>query len=216
VDWRISGDYLESCNCDPVCPCRMVNGVLGARSTHGICYGVLSWLVREGHCGDTPLDGLAAVLVIRYSDDEPGSPWSMVLHLDERAGGAQRKALADILLGRLGGPHVLTLPWVRKPSDLLDVRVSRIEVGDGQLRVGTAVRLDATRPFETSDDVRCIVPGYDRAGRELIADGLVVDDDPFSWELAATAAFAGGFDYASEEDATSPTGQETPVPPMPQ
>jgi hypothetical protein len=215
MDWRIAGDYLESCNCDAVCPCRMVNGVLGGRSTHGICFGVLSWLVRDGHCGSTPLDGLAAALVIRYSDDEPGSPWTMVLHVDERGDERQQEALADILLGRLGGPHVLTLPWVRKPSELLDVRVSSIEVGGGFLQVGTAVRLAATEPFETGDDVRCIVPGYHRDGTERIADEHVVHDDPFDWELTGTCAYAGVFDYASEEE-TSPTGQAMPVPPMPQ
>jgi hypothetical protein len=215
VDWRIAGDYLESCNCDQICPCRIVNGVLGGRSTHGFCYGVLSWLIREGHCGDLPLSGFCAALVIRYSDDEPGSPWSMVLHVDERGDERQREALADILLGRLGGPHVLTLPWVRKPSELLDTRVSRIEIGDGELRVGTAVRLRATQPYETDDDVRCVVPGYDRTGTELIADELFVEDDPIGWQLAGNCAYASDFDYASADE-TSPTGQATPVPPIPQ
>jgi Protein of unknown function (DUF1326) len=214
VDWRIAGDYLESCNCDPICPCRMINGVLGGRSTHGICYGVLTWRIEEGHCAETPLDALAAALVIRYSDDEPGSPWSMVLHLDERGDEQQRESVADILLGRLGGPEILRLPWVRKPSHLIDVRVSRIELGDGKARVGEAVRLRASRPFETGDDVRCVVPGYDVQGKELVADEHVVDDDPFSWELRATCGYASRFDYVSAE--TTPTGQETPVPPIPQ
>ena len=192
----------------------MVNGVAGGRSTHGVCYGVLSWQIEHGHSGDILLAGLSAALVMRYSDDEPGSPWSMVLHLDERGDERQREALADILLGRRGGPHVLRLPWVRKPSELLDVRVSRVEVEDGQLRVGAAVRLQAYQPFETSDEVRCIVPGYDRPGTELVTDELIVDDEPFSWELTANCAYASDFDYSSED--TSPTGQATPVPPIPQ
>ena len=50
--WRIRGSYFESCNCDAICPCRMVGGRKGGRSTHGICFGVLSWLVEEGHAGD--------------------------------------------------------------------------------------------------------------------------------------------------------------------
>src|SRR6266487_1674191 len=101
MDWRVAGYYLESCNCDAICPCRMVNGVQGGRSTHGICFGVLSWRIEKGHCGDVPLDGLAVAFVIRYDDDEAGSPWSIVLHVDERADGRQRQALENIFLGRL-------------------------------------------------------------------------------------------------------------------
>ena len=145
MSWRIAGRYFESCNCEAICPCRMVGGIVGGRSTYGVCYGVLCWAVDEGELDGTLLGGLAAALVIGYDDDEPGSPWRIVLHLDERGDASQRAALENILLGRLGGPGILRLPWVRKPSELLDVRVSPIELGEGSLRVGRAVRLRATR-----------------------------------------------------------------------
>ena len=109
----------------------MVGGIVGGRSTYGVCYGVLCWAVDEGELDGTLLGGLAAALVIGYDDDEPGSPWRIVLHLDERGDASQRAALENILLGRLGGPGILRLPWVRKPSELLDVRVSPIELGEG-------------------------------------------------------------------------------------
>jgi hypothetical protein len=48
VSYSVSGTYFESCNCDPICPCRMVDGVPGGRSTHGICEGLLAWLVEDG------------------------------------------------------------------------------------------------------------------------------------------------------------------------
>ena len=38
----------------------MIGGVAGGRSTYGICFGVLSWLVEDGHAGDVDLSGLAA------------------------------------------------------------------------------------------------------------------------------------------------------------
>ena len=122
VSWHIEGDYFESCNCEAICPCRMVGGVPGGRSTYGICLGVLSWLVREGQADGVDLGGLAAAFVIRYDDDEPGSPWSFVVHVDERGNAEQRAALAEILTGKLGGDDVLRLPWVRKPSEELAVR----------------------------------------------------------------------------------------------
>ena len=96
MSWRIRGSYFESCNCDAICPCRTVGDVPGGRSTHGICFGVLSWLVAEGHAGDVDLSGLAAAFVIRYDDDEPGSPWSFVVHVDERGSERQQAALSQL------------------------------------------------------------------------------------------------------------------------
>jgi hypothetical protein len=59
------------------------------------------------------------------------------------------------------------------------------------------VRLSATRPVESLADVSCLISGYERIGRELYADELVVDDDPFAWELSGNCAFASDFEYAS-------------------
>ena len=199
--WRIRGSYFESCNCEAICPCRMVGGRKGGRSTHGICFGVLSWLIEEGHAGDVGLSGLAAAFVIRYDDDEPGSPWSFVVHVDERGSEDQRQALAAILTGDLGGEAVLRLPWVSKPSELIDVRSSPIEIEHGasghELRVGRAVTLRASRPYETDEIVACGIPGYGYPGTELLADELVVEDGPFAWELSGNCAFASPFDYSS-------------------
>jgi len=179
----------------------MVGGRKGGRSTHGICFGVLSWLVEEGHAGDVDLSGLAAAFLVRYDDDEPGSPWSFVVHVDERGSAEQRQALAAILTGELGGEAILRLPWVSKPSKLIDVRVSPIEIENGvsghELRVGRAVTLTASRPFETDEVVACGIPGYGFPGTELLADALVVEDVPFAWELIGNCAFVSPFDYAS-------------------
>jgi hypothetical protein len=60
VGWRIAGAYFESCNCEAICPCRMVGGVPGGRSTYGVCYGTLAWRIDEGHADDLDLSGLAA------------------------------------------------------------------------------------------------------------------------------------------------------------
>ena len=200
MSWHIEGDYFESCNCDAICPCRRVGDRQGGRSTHGVCLGVLSWLVRSGDADGVDLGGLAAAFTIRYSDDEPGSPWSFVVHVDERGSDEQRRALADILTGRRGGEDVMGLPWVRKPSEELDVRVSPIELrrGDGghELRVGSSVELTATRPFETDERVSCVIPGHHVAGTEYYADRLVVRDEPFEWELAGNCAFVSTFSYS--------------------
>jgi hypothetical protein len=202
VTYSVGGSYFETCNCDPICPCRMVDGIKGGRSTYGICFGALAWLVEHGRVGDVDVSGLAVVLVVRYDDDEPGSPWTIVLHVDTAGDERQRAALADVFLGRLGGPRVAVLPWVRKARHLVEVRTNAIAlVPDGGgyvLRVGDAVRAQAIRPAPSDSVVRCGIPGYDEPGRELVADELVVQDDPFGWKLMENCAFASRFAYASE------------------
>ena len=200
MEWRLSGSYFEACNCEAICPCRMVAGVAGGRSTYGECVAVLGWRVERGRADGLDLDGLHAALVIRYHDDEPGSPWTILLHVDERGSDEQRAALESILLGRAGGPHIVELPWVRKPSELVDVVASPIELRDGpphELLVGDSVRLAASRAVEDQAPVACGIPGYDRVGTELYADELWVDEEPFHWAFAGRCAFATDFDYAS-------------------
>ena len=201
VSYAVSGSYFESCNCDPICPCRMTDGIPGGRSTYGVCYGALAWLVEDGQVGEVDVTGLKVALTVMYDDDELGSPWTIVLHVDADGSEQQQAALADVFLGNLGGPHVGLLPWVRKARHLVEVRVDSIELlpdGDGyKLNVGTAVRVSATRPIESDAVVRCGIPGYDQPGRELVADELRIDDDPFAWELSGNCAYASRFAYAS-------------------
>jgi hypothetical protein len=199
VSWQISGTYFESCNCDAICPCRRVGGVAIGRSTHGVCIGALSWLVEEGHDDGVDLAGLAAVLVFDYDDDEEGSPWQLLLHVDARGDDAQREALAEILLGRRGGEHVLELPWVRKPCRSQSVVSSRIEVDHTPqrqwFRVRDEVVVRAAGPVETDQTVTCIVPGHDRPGTELHVESLRVEEAPFSFSFTGVCGFSTGFSY---------------------
>lgn len=190
MSFRLAGTYLEACNCDAICPCRRIDGVPGGRSTHGTCFGALTWRVDDGAAGDTDLSGSGAVMTYSYDDDEPGSPWTLVLYVDGP------DELAEILLGRLGGEHVRTLPWVRKATASVEVRRARIELGEGEVRVGELVSLRATTPVETDSTVSCIVPGHDRPGTELVNDEVIVDDAPFAFALHGTCAFTRAFDYS--------------------
>lgn len=201
LPWRIAGRYFESCNCDAICPCRMIGGRPGGRSTNGVCYGTLCWAVDEGSAGAVKLGGLLAALTIMYDDDEPGSPWRFVLNVDAGAERAQAEALAGILLGELGG-DVMRLPWLRKPSELIATRSTPIRLapaGAGyELAIGQAAELRATRPVETDEVVACVIPGYERPGTELYADVFRVDDPPYAWALTGNCAFATDFEYRSD------------------
>jgi hypothetical protein len=200
VSWRIRGSYFESCNCDAICPCRRVDGVPGGRSTYGVCLGVLSWLIDQGAVDEVDVSGLAVVMAIRYSDDEPGSPWTWVLYLDRRATSAQHAALEDIFRGRLGGDAANHFPWTRKQSELIAVRPVAIEVDHTQrrqwLRIRDHVSVRIHDRYDGDETVTCVIPGHERAGEELVTDELSVSDGQLEFAYRGTCGYASTFDYA--------------------
>jgi hypothetical protein len=200
TSWAIRGSYFESCNCDPICPCRRADGVPGGRSTHGICTGVLSWLIEQGNAGGTDLAGLTVALAIRYDDDEPGSPWTWILYLDERADEEQRAALEAIFAGRLGGDAQTHFPWAWKPSNLVDVRPVAIELDHTPrrqwLRIRDHVTLRIRERYAGRETVTCVIPGHDRDGEELVAEELRVEDGPLAFDYDGTCGYGSTFAYS--------------------
>ena len=198
--WQICGSYFESCNCDAICPCRRIDSVAGGRSTHGICTGVLSWLIEEGDAAGTDLAGIAVALAIRYDDDEPGSPWTWILYLDEHASEAQQAALEAIFTGRLGGDALTHFPWAWKASELVGVRRAGIELDHTRRRQWLRIRDHVTVRIHDrhhgQETVTCVIPGHDRDGEELVAEELRVDDGPLGFDYRGTCGYAATFAYA--------------------
>jgi len=200
MTWRIRGTYFESCNCDAICPCRRINGVPGGRSTHGECLGVLSWLIEDGRLDDVDLSGLPVAMAIRYSDDEPGSPWTWILYLDVRATDAQRAALEDIFAGRVGFDAHAFFPWARKASDLAAVRPVAFDVDHTRrrqrLRIRDRVSVRIRDRYDGTETVTCGIPGHERAGEELVADELTVADERLQFAYRGVCGYGTTFDYA--------------------
>src|ERR1700721_950722 len=63
TNWQLSGEYMESCNCDYLCPCIFTNPQ--AEVTFDHCTAALIFRIDKGHSGSTSLDGLCFALVIR-------------------------------------------------------------------------------------------------------------------------------------------------------
>jgi hypothetical protein len=198
--WRISGSYFESCNCEAICPCRRIDGVPGGRSTHGVCLGVLSWLIRDGTSDGVDLSGQPVAIVSRYSDDEPGSPWSWVLYLDRRGSDEQRAALEAIFSGRLGGDAERHFPWAWKASKLLAVRPVEIDVNHTQrrqrLRIRDHVSVRIRDRYRGGETVTCVIPGHEREGEELVADELLVQDSALAFSYRGVCGYGSDFGYA--------------------
>jgi hypothetical protein len=198
--WRVAGTYLESCNCEAICPCRRIDGVPGGRSTFGICEGALSWQILEGSAGEVDLSGLAVVLASRYSDDEEGSPWTFVLYVDERGSDEQRRVLEEIWTGRAQGGQVEHFPWAWKASNLVAVTPAEIEIDHTPrrqwFRVRDAVSVRISGPADQGT-VTCVIPGHHQQGEEVIAEELTVNDGPLQFAYQGKCGYAASFDYSS-------------------
>lgn len=100
--WAMRGEYMESCNCDYLCPCIYTNPQ--APVTYDHCIAGLVFRIDDGTWGNTRLDGLKFALVIRSGKVMADGNWIFAGVVDERADAAQRQALAAIVSGEAGGP----------------------------------------------------------------------------------------------------------------
>ena len=201
-DWVVRGTYFEACNCDAICPCRSVHGAPGGPSTHGICFGTLSWHVVDGHMGSVDLSDRRVVMSVRYHDEvQPSTRWEVMLYVDERSDDTQLAALADIFLGRAGG-RVMELygPAIGEVHGVRKARISVEHVAPRKrIDVVGYITVEAEDPASEPGDVRCGIPGYDHPGTELYGEVLRSDDGPLQWAIVGrrNASFATDFEYRS-------------------
>ena len=100
--WNISGQYVETCSCDFVCPCIL--GQMAVRPSKGSCTFAMALQVERGSFGDVSLNGLTFVVLGMTPEEMGKGNWSVGLLIDERATAAQRDAITAIASGAAGGP----------------------------------------------------------------------------------------------------------------
>jgi hypothetical protein len=161
---------------------------------------VLSWLIRDGAADGIDLSGLPVAIASRYSDDEPGSPWTWILYLSARASDQQRDVLEDIFAGRRGGAALAHFPWAWKSSELVAVRAVAIDVDHTRrrqfLRIRDHVSVRIRDRYQGPETVTCVIPGHDRDGEELVSDELRVDDGPLEFHYRGVCGYGTTFAYA--------------------
>lgn len=101
-NWTIRGEYMESCNCDYLCPCIYTNPQEAA--THDHCIAVMVFRIDEGSCGPIPLAGCKFAFVIRSGKVMADGNWIFAGVVDAPGDPAQGRALAAIAGGEAGGP----------------------------------------------------------------------------------------------------------------
>jgi len=103
MTWKLSGSYLESCNCEAACPC-----VFLSPPTTGECTAIVGWHIDDGDHEGVGLDGLNVALAVHSPGHMATTEWRAALYLDDRASEQQEAALRSIFSGASGGhPAVL-------------------------------------------------------------------------------------------------------------
>jgi hypothetical protein len=121
-NWRIDGEYFESCNCELLCPCLLSHAQ--ARPTEGHCDVVLGIHIKQGNYGKVDISGLNAVQVLTTPGAMAKGNGTLAVYVDSRANEAQRAALEAIFTGAAGGPPSLFGPMI---STKLPTKTALIE-----------------------------------------------------------------------------------------
>jgi len=153
--------------------------------------------------GDVDVAGMRVVLASRYHDDEPGSPWIYAVFVDARGDERQRRALADVFTGRLGGTPRRQFPWVFKEAEIIGVEAVDIEIdhtpGRGWFRAGGAIEVRIREPVPDQETVTCVIPGHHRQGRELFSESIDVAAGPLAYSVRGRCAYETTFEYSSQD-----------------
>jgi hypothetical protein len=152
--WTMRGEYMESCNCDYLCPCIYTNPQGPATNDH--CTAAMVFRIDGGSCGSIRLDGLKFALVIRSGNVMADGNWVFAGVVDQGANDSQRQALALIVSGEAGGPPA----FIRENlvSDFRGVEFKPIEFNlDGLKRSVTipdilAFEIEGVTPRRRSDE----------------------------------------------------------------
>lgn len=134
--WQIRGEYMETCNCNLLCPCITSN--LAATPTEGDCQAAVAMRIDQGVKDGVTLDGLKFVVMMHAPGPMGAGHINVGLIVDERANDAQLEAITAIASGAAGGPMAALAPLVgrfagvqRRPIDFdVDGLKRAVRAGD--------------------------------------------------------------------------------------
>lgn len=155
-DWAVKADYTESCSCNPACPC-----IFGSPSTLGFCKGNGLVEIKEGHYGDTRLDGLAVAVTFRMGEWEK-------YYVSEKATDAQVAAAGKLMEAFFKSPKSKVLSIEKTPitierSDgriMFSTPVSKVEIEVMKGRDGKPIKIENLPDFPDYTQYKSITNSF--------------------------------------------------------
>lgn len=118
--YRLTGRFLEACDCYAICPCW-----IDEVPDEGRCTGLYLWDIGAGEARGHDVGGLRVASASFHEGKRRGSRQRVVLLIDERADDRQRAALSEVFTGRAGGPLGELADML---GELVAERTARIDV----------------------------------------------------------------------------------------
>jgi hypothetical protein len=141
MSYRMTGTYLESCNCDVACPCGASNLLLPA--TNERCQVLLAFHVEDGEVDGLDVGGTTVAMLADTPGQMTDGGWRVGVFLDQAASDEQREALTAVFSGQQGGPAALFAPLI---GEMLGIEVVPIEFADDgrrhRVRVGVGIDIE--------------------------------------------------------------------------
>jgi hypothetical protein len=158
-NWRITGDYFETCNCDYLCPCIYTN--MMAQPTLDVCIAAIAMRVNDGAFDGIDLSGVAFILCIMVDGPMANGNWTVGLIIDDKASDEQVGAVGQICSGDVGGPMELgkalvgNFAGIERAAIEIDKQDMSFSVKAGNLfsnaAIGTASVHDPNVPIHIDD-----------------------------------------------------------------
>jgi hypothetical protein len=185
MSWSLTGNYVETCSCELMCPCNLS---LDHGAAYDFCRVTLVFEIGDGEIDGTDVGGLTVAAIADTPKVMTEGNWRLGVFVDEQATDEQADKLVQVFSGQLGGPMAGLAPLV---GEMLGVERARIEVTHDGLR--HSVRVGDAIDFEIED----IVPFGVESGQPIRFNGMFhpVGSDLTMAEAKRTKINAFGIEY---------------------
>ena len=195
-NWKITGAYFESCNCETACPCVFLSS-----PTTGECTALIGWHIDEGSYGGVDIGGLNVALAVYVPGNMAQVQWKVALYLDDKAGEEQQGALSQIFSGQAGGHFARIGQHIGEVLGATAVPIEYNAEGKKRsMKIGDvgAISIEAMTgqgggDVTISGHPLAVAPGFPVAVGH--SDNLSYHDYGMDWELAGKNSFQSAFSY---------------------
>ncbi len=196
TNWKVEGNYFESCTCENLCPCILLKD-----PTIGYCEAIVGWHIEKGHCDDVNLDGINVGVWLHAPGNLTKGNWRLALYVDESANDAQFNAICSLWSGEGGGHLSVIASLVSEVISAKKAKISFESTGTKKHLVIDGVGENEMYPIEGEDGKPVIVTNHPLA----VAPGNPVvvheskraryHDNGIEWYQSGKAGLASPFQY---------------------
>jgi len=197
-NWKVTGQYFESCNCNAVCPCIFL-----APPTEGFCEALVGWHIEKGHLDGVELNNLNVSAWLHSPGSLTDGNWRLALYIDERATEAQKDAISALWGGEHGG-HLAVIAGL--VGELMSVKQVPIEFSQKErnhyLKVGIFAE-NNMQEIEGEDGGEVKISNHPLAvsPSEPVtiskSKSVTYNDNGINWHQSETVGLSAPFTYAA-------------------